>query len=104
NAYIEGVSASSRTKLHMVIQDVDASIIEVKLQIDSATLEFDENCQSDIIVDLKNGVYTISLKAQKTPGGSERFLEFWGIPSSFPAIAEPRCVENCKFKAKVRAT
>ncbi|TAE16440.1 MAG: hypothetical protein EAY72_04600 [Bacteroidetes bacterium] len=104
-AYLNGKSESGRTIFKAEIQDIEGLVTKASLLVDGVELSFNEDDNSHIIFDSKNGVYTIVIESKQSEKIHDyRFLKFWAIPKTFKTIVESSGESKYEFKAKLYST
>ncbi len=102
-SFLKCTSESGKTIFYAEIQDVDGGLTIANLKIENHEIEFDWEDISSIVVDLENGIYTLTINSKKEEN-SYSFIKFWGIPSTFKAIKNERHEIKYEFKAKIQGT
>lgn len=106
-AYLICKSESGRTLFNAELQDIDGILENAVLEIDGVKLNFNEEDISQIILDSKNGVFTISTENkynEQKSGNKINYLKFWAIPKTFEIITNNESEQIYRFKEKVQAS
>ena len=99
-AYLKCKSESGRTIFNAEIQDIDGGLEKAELIVDGVKLNFDNDDDAKVILDSKNGIYTIFIESKS----KSKFLKFWAIPKTFKTVIENSSESKYDFKAKIYST
>ncbi len=104
-SYLKCKSESGKTIFNAQLNNLDWGLESAEFIIDKFEINFDFDDSASIVVDLDNGVYTLTIRSkEKEEDGSSYFIKLWGIPSTFKAIINERNKIKYEFKAKIQGT